>query len=471
MNIFARLLLIAAVVGAIVMVAVLATGNDDEAPRYNIVLDNTFGLTVGSEIRVAGVEAGTLQDIRLDKRNLRPIVEFELAETGFGDLRRDATCQARPQSLIGEYFLDCAPGTGPRLPENGTIPVEQTSSVVPPDLIQNIMRRPYRERASIIFTELGIALAGRGGDLNETIRRASPALREVNRVLATLAEQRLNIRSLYENADKVLAEVADRRKDVSRFVGEARDTARVYASQADNVSRQLELFPTFLDELRPTLNALEGTADAQRPALSALRVAAPALTATLRTSSAFSRASRPNIRSLAALARRGKQSVEIARPNLRRLARAVGPLPETAGNLGIILDHLNDPKWASEKDARAPRTNGGFTGIENFARFGYGLSQTTNWFDDDSYLLKIQQFTDDECGAYADANRAREISARCRAWMGPNQPGVNKPDPTATEPEETETRRAQRERAAVQQTSFQSEEREATDLLDFLMAP
>ena len=52
------------------------------------------------------------------------------------------------------------------------------------------MRRPYRERFTILLSELGAGLAARGPDLNETIRRAVPALRQVDRLLAILAEQR-----------------------------------------------------------------------------------------------------------------------------------------------------------------------------------------------------------------------------------------------------------------------------------------
>ncbi len=45
------------------------------------------------------------------------------------------------------------------------------------------MRRPYRERLRIILDELGAGVGGRADDINETIRRASPALRETDKVL------------------------------------------------------------------------------------------------------------------------------------------------------------------------------------------------------------------------------------------------------------------------------------------------
>ena len=43
------------------------------------------------------------------------------------------------------------------------------------------MRRPYRERSEPIVSGLGAGVAGNGQDLNDTIRRAVPALRETDK--------------------------------------------------------------------------------------------------------------------------------------------------------------------------------------------------------------------------------------------------------------------------------------------------
>ena len=51
------------------------------------------------------------------------------------------------------------------------------------------MRLPYRQRLSLIVAELGTGVAGRGSELNQVIRRADPALKEVDKVLALLASQ------------------------------------------------------------------------------------------------------------------------------------------------------------------------------------------------------------------------------------------------------------------------------------------
>ena len=107
--------------------------------------------------------------MRVDRRSKRALVDFAVTQTGFGSLRTDVFCETRPQSLIGEYYVDCRPGTAEeRLKPGATIPVEQTASTIPLDLIHNIMRRPYRERFGIILNELGAGVGGHGGDIQET---------------------------------------------------------------------------------------------------------------------------------------------------------------------------------------------------------------------------------------------------------------------------------------------------------------
>ena len=222
------------VVAVVALALVLAGGGgEDEGRRYTVELDNAFGLVEGGDVRVAGANAGRILALKLDTRTQKALVEVEITEQGFGSLRADVFCEARPQSPIGEYFMDCLPGTSKReLPPGSRVPVKQTASTIPPDLIQNIMRLPYRERFRLILNEFGAGVAGRPEDLNEAVRRAVPALRQTARLLEVLAKHDTVIRDLVTDADTVLERLADNRRNVGRFVVEARDTASASAERA-----------------------------------------------------------------------------------------------------------------------------------------------------------------------------------------------------------------------------------------------
>lgn len=420
--------------GTFVLFAVGAGSQEEKGSDYYVELDNAFGLIEGADVKISGVRAGKVAEMLLDDSTAKYYAKIgmDINKEGFGDLRTDVRCETRPQSLIGEYFVDCDPGQDrTRLAKGSTIPVQQTASTIPVDLVNNIMRRPYRERFSILLSELGVALAARGEDLNETIRRANPALREVDRVLALLRDQRKTISNLYKDADVVIGELADKRKDVTRFVTEARDTAQASAERRGDLATQFRLLPDFLAELQPTMRLLGEAADQQRPALKNLSDNAPLLVKFLDLLGPFSEASRPAFRTLADAATIGRKAFKVARPNIADLRKTVLDLPEVANNLAITLEHLDDPKFATEKDTRNER--GGYTGLEAFLRYLLNTSQTTNLVDANGYLLKVSPFLDNLCAGYTNAEMAKEKSRdRCAAILGPNRPGINSPDPTKT---------------------------------------
>ena len=172
-----RILLSAAIVLAAGAFIVLAGGRRAAAPHgtYKIELDNAFGLVTGADFKVAGVPAGTISAISLDQKTLHAVVTVQVTRGGFGQFHHDAFCQSRPESLIGEYFIDCDPGSsGPVLKPGSTIPVTHTQSTIPADLLQDIMRLPYRERFTLIVNELGAAAAARSGDLQAALRPGRP---------------------------------------------------------------------------------------------------------------------------------------------------------------------------------------------------------------------------------------------------------------------------------------------------------
>src|SRR4051794_23248647 len=326
--------ILALVLVAAVAVGVVALASHDSgpgAPHYTVELDNAFGLSNGADVKIAGVRAGKITGMKVDWRTKRALIGIRIDKTGFGTLRADASCSARPQSLIGEYFLDCDPGRARGLlARGGTIPVTRTSSTVAPDLIYSIQRLPVRERTRVVLNELGTGLGGRGGALNAAIRRASPALREVDRVLAILAVRRAQIAQLTHNADTLLAALRERRADIGRFVRVAAGASSTVASRRGDLAEQLRRLPGFLDQLTPAMRSLGRVAEAQTPALRDLSAAAPDLARLLRISRQVSTAGRPATAALGAAARTGRQAVRAASPDVDELGRTAAHAPEVA---------------------------------------------------------------------------------------------------------------------------------------------
>ena len=294
-------------IGAFVVIAGGASNNDSAAGTYKIELDNAFGLVSGADFKVAGVRAGKIQSIDLPKNCIdgggnptcHALVTVQVTQNGFGTFKSDAFCQSRPQSLIGEYFIDCQPGQyGKTLKAGSTIPVSHTESTIPADLVQDVMRLPYRQRFTLIINELGAAVAGRSGDLQGALRRAVPALTETDNLLNLLANDSHTLQQLTADSNSVVTALANNSKQVNRFIVEAGNTARDTAAQDSNLRVSIQRLPGLLEQLRPAMAKLGAAADANEPVLANLNSAAKNFNTLLRDLPAFSKSALPAIRSL-----------------------------------------------------------------------------------------------------------------------------------------------------------------------------
>jgi virulence factor Mce-like protein len=436
-----RLVLVAVLLVAAALAATAAARSGEDggakANEFTVELDNAFGIVDNADVKVAGVRAGHVTDMRVDPETAHALVDFQITESGFGSLREDAFCESRPQSLIGEYYVDCRPGTSERrLPAGGRIPIRQTASTIPVDLINNIMRRPYRERFGILISELGAGVGGRGGDLNDAIRRAVPALRETDQVLAELASQNRVLSQLTKDADTVLGDLAGNRRDVGRWVTQTRRTASASAERREDIRASLARLPGFLREMTPTMAALGDAADEQTPALQNLDAASGQLERLFRNIPAFADATRVSLRSLAEASRTGRPAIEASKPTIRQLGEAVAHMPEVSSNLAIMLEHLGDRRFAVEKDPRSPGGQG-YTGLEAVLQYVFDQSMAINIFDANSHLLKVNLF-ESKCSDYQNLESLKEQMKKdpsffedCGAGLGPNQPGITQADLTA----------------------------------------
>jgi virulence factor Mce-like protein len=444
----ALILLCVAGLGAFVLTT--GAGDGAEKPGYAFIFDNASGLVEGADFRVGGVTVGAIKTFEV-AQDARAKVTVDVTDTSFGRLRDDAFCKIAQQSLIGEYYIECEPGTKGRELENGaTVPIEQTASPIASDLVQNVMRRPYRERLSIILSEFGAGFASRGEDVNATIRRGVPALQETQRVLKVLGDNRKVLRRLAADSGQLMKVLGARRKDVSRFISQAGETASVTAERRNELQATFRNFPGFLAELTPTLRDLGTAARGQAPALRDLRVAAPSVATLLDTLPPFMRASEPAVTSLADASRRGREAVTASKGTLDVLKQLGARSPEPANNLRFVAEHLDDRSFAVNKDPDSPGGQG-YTGLEAILQYPFDQTLAINIFDTRGYTLKLAALIN-ECTDVTNKQEALEDLERykrCFQGLGPNQPGITTPDPSATTQVAARSRRDRTEPAST----------------------
>jgi ABC-type transporter Mla subunit MlaD len=358
------------------------------------IFDNAAFVIPGEDVKVAGVKVGSVSDVEVT-RDFKAAIELDITDSAYHDFRKDAECIVRPQSLIGEKFVECEPtqkrAPGAQAPpeleqgEDGVrvLPVENTMQSVDLDLINNVMRRPYRERLTIILNELGVGLAGRGEDLNAVLRRANPALKELSKVLRILSDQNRVLRRLAVDSDTILQPLAREREHLTGFLDNSGEVAAAVADRRAEMEASIQRLPEFLRELRPTMQRLGALSDDMTPVLSDLGDVAPDVNRFILQLGPFSEAGLPALRTLGEAGEEGIPALRAARPiiqDLGRFAKVVRPVGAT----------LNDVLTSFKKGR----------GIERLLDYLFYQVAAINGYDSLGHYLRAGLIVN-QCSSYA----------------------------------------------------------------------
>jgi phospholipid/cholesterol/gamma-HCH transport system substrate-binding protein len=403
------LVVVAAVVVAIVLIS---GGTSGGGYVVRAVFNNGSFMVAGEQVRIAGANVGTIKSVSVslpgeptaeEEGKLvdvpgKAILELEISDPSFQDFRQDAGCEIRPQSLIGEKYVNCHP-TEPRAPgeqpppalqqiPNGKpgagqylLPLGRNQTTVDPDLINNINSLPYAQRFRLIFNELGAGLAGRGQDLEAAIKGANPTLRSVDKLFGELTEQKNQLAELAAESQEILEPLTREKEHVVGFIAHAGEAAEASSEHGAELESALEKFPTFLVEFRETMKNLKEFSDAGTPLLENLGEAAQPLTTATRTLTPFSEATTVALKSLASAGEASgpvfARSTPVVRTASKLAKSGVVPTTELAALFGSLVEkegwkHLNELIYNSAAS---------FNGFDKYGHYGRALVTLTNCTD------------------------------------------------------------------------------------------
>jgi ABC-type transporter Mla subunit MlaD len=399
-------LLIGAVVAVVIVAIVLLVSGGSGSSGYVVraIFDNGGFMVKGEQVRVAGANVGEIQSVGVtlpgeidayDKSGKpksvsgKAVIAMLITDPGFQDFRSDASCLIRPQSLIGEKFVDCrptvprAPGSAPaaalkQIPSGHSgagqylLPLGNNSTSVDPDLINDINKLPYAQRFRLIFSELGAGLAGRGGDIEAAVKRANPALRDIDRLLGILNGQRDQLTQLAADSEQILTPLSRERAHVAGFFANSGAAAQASSERGEDLEASLRKFPAFLREFRTTMRSLEGFSNAATPVFSDLGKAAPSFTEATRLLAPFSAASTVSLKSLGA-------NGELAGPTLR----AADPVVRKTRDLAISGA---EPTTKLAGFLESTRETKGFDGLVELI---YNTTAANNSFDKYGHFTRL----------------------------------------------------------------------------------
>ncbi|HYY88908.1 MAG TPA: MlaD family protein, partial [Chloroflexota bacterium] len=355
--------------------------------RLNGVFQNAVNIKAGSPVRIAGVNVGKVTGVDRAGSGDASEVTMELNDKAL-PIHKDATMKIRPRIFLeGNFFVDLEPGTpsSPKLSDDDTIPVTQTSSPVQLDEVLTALQSDARTDLQEVLAGYGQALkhqptaaedVGQDPDvqgssaaraLNQSLRYSGPALRNLSIVnQALLGLQNHDLSKLIDSFGKVAAALDSNEADLQNLITNFNITTGAFAAQSSNLSATIRL-------LAPTLRNANSTFANLNRAFPPTRAFAREILPGVRQTPATINASFPWIRQTRALL--GPRELRGLARELQPTTAALGKLTDQSIELLPKVDLIDKCLTNVVLPTGDVKINDGnlSTGVENYKEFWYTM--------------------------------------------------------------------------------------------------
>jgi phospholipid/cholesterol/gamma-HCH transport system substrate-binding protein len=360
--------------------------------RFTADFPEAITLQKQADVRIGGVSVGKVVDLSLapdsechqDPTTCNTTRATIQIDPQYAPISSDARATLRQKTLLGETYIELTPGSqnadqaghdvssvinSPRaiaqastidvgqvsgsdaphpVPEGGHLAQTQVQNQTQIDEIFQGFDTPTRQAFQSWMQNAGIAINGRGLDLNDALGNLGPFANDTSDVLGTLRQQETSLRTLVHDTGDVFGALTAHNQALAGAIRGSNETFGALASQSKALSDTFKIFPTFENEGRLTLNRLKGFAQDARPVFHDLRPVARNLSPTLR-----------DLRTLApqatTLFKNYNPWIDAARTGFPSLSSFIRELRPVTDGLQPFLDNFNPlVRWL---DYQAPVVN------------------------------------------------------------------------------------------------------------------
>jgi phospholipid/cholesterol/gamma-HCH transport system substrate-binding protein len=209
------------------------------------------------------------------------------------------------------------------------------------------------------------------------VKRANPALRETDRVLAQLARQNHELARLAANSDRVLAPLARERAKVAGFIRNATTASEATAERNADLEASFQKFPAALQALRRQMVQLQRFSDQARPTFADFAQAAPNITRSTKALGPFAHAATPALTTLGETAQKSTRPIVKSDPTLVKARNLVEKAPPAANSLTKLLSTLRKTGGYKQLMHLIYFTTGAVNGFDKFGHFLRATLQVT----------------------------------------------------------------------------------------------
>jgi virulence factor Mce-like protein len=238
-------------------------------PTYQLKAEMPNGakLVRGNEVRAGGFRVGIVRDIKSERKRVGgkeqaiAVLDLQL-DKAIEPLSVDSTLSVRPRSALGLKYVELIPGRAKRTFQDGdTIPIRNASENAP-ELEDVLSTFPPETRtdARNALQGFGDSIAGRGPDINTTIRELEPFTRYLLPVMRNLSDPKTELRNFFPGLGAAAAQAAPVAEVQARWFGEM-------ATTFEAIGRDPEALRETIEESPPTLQVATESFQVQTPFL------------------------------------------------------------------------------------------------------------------------------------------------------------------------------------------------------------
>ena len=261
--------------------------------RIKVAFNEATQLAQQADVRISGVPVGKV--VSTEESGRRTLATIEL-KPRYAPLPSDARAILRLKTLLGETYVELTPGTdaAPKLPEGGRLANSQVKGTTELDEVLRALDAPTRKDFKAWLVGWAAAVQHRGQDINDVVGNLAPTTSNSADLLTVLDTERHALAGLVRDTGTTFGALGRREAATRAVIGSGEQVFRATAKRNADLERTLKILPTFLRELRPTLQVTQAAAKDAAPVVRALRPAAPLLQPALHNTAALA----PGVQSL-----------------------------------------------------------------------------------------------------------------------------------------------------------------------------
>ncbi len=226
--------------------------------EFKVSFPNADQLATQADVRIAGVNVGKVVDKTLDFQHNRTIATIRM-NNQYAPVREDAKAILRMKTILGETYVELTPGSpkAPAVPDGGLLPRGQVVNAVQLSDVFNALDPATRKAFQIWQQQLSKAVQGNDQNLNYVLGNLPTFAADASDILQVLDVEHGATVSLVQNGGLVFQALSQDQPALRNLITTGETVFHTTAQNQAMVSRIFQVFPTFLNETKTTMSALQ----------------------------------------------------------------------------------------------------------------------------------------------------------------------------------------------------------------------